>query len=114
MALRLAWIAKLRARVGNTRCPGLGAHLFDFTEQVASCRGEDGPDDRCGRASSEKRLSCVERRGFLGLSGRASGRRAPIGEVAWVVEKFRTPYFDSKASTSRWGERGRFKLRAAG
>src|SRR4051812_48486200 len=29
--------------------------------------------------------------------GRASGRRAPVDEVAWVVEEFRTRYFDFTA-----------------
>src|SRR3954464_10456037 len=69
----------------------------------------------------KKRLSCVEAGALLGMSerhfrrlrdayeergaegivdrrrGRASGRRAPVDEVAWVVEEFRTRYFDFTA-----------------
>ncbi len=65
-----------------------------------------------------KRLSCVEAAEFLGMSerhfrrlrdayeaqgaeglidrrrGRASARRAPLDEIAWVVEAFSTRYFD--------------------
>ena len=65
-----------------------------------------------------RKLSCVEAAELLGMSerhfrrrrdayaergaegiadrrrGRASGRRAPVDEVAWVVEEFRTRYFD--------------------
>jgi len=68
-----------------------------------------------------KRLSCGEAGELLGLSerhfrrlrdayevrgaeglvdrrrGRASGRRAPVDEIAWVVEEFRTRYFDFTA-----------------
>ena len=68
-----------------------------------------------------KRLSCVEAAELLGMSerhfrrlrdayeeqgaegivdrrrGRASGRRAGVDEVAWVVEAFRTRYFDFTA-----------------
>src|SRR3954466_2173944 len=68
-----------------------------------------------------KKLSCVEAAELLGMSerhfrrlrdayeahgaegivdrrrGRASGRRAPVDEVAWVVEEFRTRYFDFTA-----------------
>src|SRR5215207_8295273 len=69
----------------------------------------------------KKKLSCVEAGALLGMSerhfrrlrdayeergaegivdrrrGRASGRRAPVDEVAWVVEAFRTRYFDFTA-----------------
>jgi Winged helix-turn helix len=69
-----------------------------------------------------KKLSCVEAAELLGMSerhfrrlrdayeergaegivdrrrGRASGRRAPVDEVAWVVEEFRTRYFDFTAT----------------
>src|SRR6476660_7335318 len=42
-----------------------------------------------------------EERGAEGIvdrrRGRASGRRAPVDEVAWVVEEFRTRYFDFTA-----------------
>ncbi len=42
-----------------------------------------------------------EERGAEGIvdrrRGRASGRRAPLDEVAWVVEEFRTRYFDFTA-----------------
>src|ERR1044071_137653 len=68
-----------------------------------------------------KKLSCVEAAELLGMSerhfrrlrdayeahgaegivdrrrGRAWGRRAPVDEVAWVVEEFRTRYFDFTA-----------------
>jgi hypothetical protein len=68
-----------------------------------------------------RKLSCVEAAELLGMSerhfrrlrdayeahgaegivdrrrGRASGRRAPVDEVAWVVEEFRTRYFDFTA-----------------
>ena len=68
-----------------------------------------------------KKLSCVEAAELLGMSerhfrrlrdayeahgaegivdrrrGRASGRRAGVDEVAWVVEEFRTRYFDFTA-----------------
>src|SRR4029453_10521912 len=68
-----------------------------------------------------KKLSCVEAAGLLGMSerpfrrlrdayeahgaegivdrrrGRASGRRAGVDEIAWVVEEFRTRYFDFTA-----------------
>src|ERR671927_1178360 len=68
-----------------------------------------------------KKLSCVEAAELLGMSerhfrrlrdayeahgaegivdrrrGRASGRRAPVDEVAWVVEEFRTRSFDFTA-----------------
>src|SRR3954449_13593892 len=68
-----------------------------------------------------KKLSCVEAAELLGMSERhfrrlrdayeahgaegivdrrrvrASGRRAPVDEVAWVVEEFRTRYFDFTA-----------------
>src|SRR4051794_34615514 len=68
-----------------------------------------------------KKLSCVEAAELLGMSerhfrrlrdayeergaegiidrrrGRASGRRAPVDEGAWVVEEFRTRYFDFTA-----------------
>src|SRR4051794_30511614 len=80
-----------------------------------------------------KKFSCVEAAELLGMSerhfrwlrdayeergaegivdrrrGRASGRRAPVDEVAWVVEAFRTRYFDFTAkhlygviSVRRW------------
>src|SRR3954467_1934578 len=69
----------------------------------------------------KKKLSCVEAGALLGMGerhfarlgeadaahgaegivdrrrGRASGRRAPVDEVAWVVEEFRTRYFDFTA-----------------
>ncbi len=65
-----------------------------------------------------KKLSCVEAAEMLGMSerhfrrlrdayeaegaegiidgrrGRASGRRAPVDEIEWMVEEFRTRYFD--------------------
>src|SRR3954464_6242119 len=68
-----------------------------------------------------KKLSCVEAAELLGMSerhfrrlrdayeahgaegivdrrrGRASGRRAGVDEIAWVVEEFRTRYFDFTA-----------------
>jgi hypothetical protein len=68
-----------------------------------------------------RKLSCVEAAELLGMSerhfrrlrdayeahgaegivdrrrGRASGRRAPVDEGAWVVEEFRTRYFDFTA-----------------
>ena len=69
----------------------------------------------------KKRLSCVEAGELLGMSerhfrrlrdayeaqgadglidarrGRASGRRAPVDEIEWVIEAFRTRYFDFTA-----------------
>jgi helix-turn-helix protein len=69
----------------------------------------------------KRKLSCVEAGALLGMSerhfrrlrdayeergaegiidrrrGRASGRRAPVDEVAWVAEEFRTRYFDFTA-----------------
>jgi hypothetical protein len=68
-----------------------------------------------------RKLSCVEAAELLGMSerhfrrlrdayeaqgaegivdrrrGRVSGRRAPVDEVAWVIEAFRTRYFDFTA-----------------
>lgn len=68
-----------------------------------------------------KKLSCVEAGMLLGMSerhfrrlrdayeeqgaegivdrrrGRASGRRAPLDEIEWVIEEFRTRYFDFTA-----------------
>jgi hypothetical protein len=79
----------------------------------------------------KKRLSCVEAGALLGMSerhfrrlrdayeargaegivdrrhGRASGRRAPVDEVAWVVEAFRTRYFDFTAKHFHEAIRGR-------
>jgi transposase len=79
----------------------------------------------------KKRLSCVEAAELLGMSerhfrrlrdayeergaegiidrrrGRASGRRAPVDEVAWVVEEFRTRYFDFTAKHFHEAIRGR-------
>jgi transposase len=78
-----------------------------------------------------KKLSCVEAAELLGMSerhfrrlrdayeergaegivdrrrGRASGRRAPVDEVAWVVEEFRTRYFDFTAKHFHEAIRGR-------
>ena len=78
-----------------------------------------------------RRLSCVEAAELLGMSerhfrrlrdayeergaegivdrrrGRASGRRAPVDEVAWVVEAFRTRYFDFTAKHFHEAIRGR-------
>jgi transposase len=78
-----------------------------------------------------KKLSCVEAAELLGMSerhfrrlrdayeergaegivdrrrGRASGRRAPVDEVAWVVEEFRTRYFDFTAKHFHEATRGR-------
>lgn len=78
-----------------------------------------------------KRLSCVEAGELLGLSerhfrrlrdayeahgaeglidrrrGRASGRRAPVDEIEWVVEEFRTRYFDFTAKHFHEAVRGR-------
>src|SRR3954464_12591113 len=69
----------------------------------------------------KKKLSCVEAGALLGMSerhfrrlrgayeergaegiidrrrGRTSGRRAGVDEIAWVVEEFRTRYFDFTA-----------------
>src|SRR3954447_600088 len=84
--------------------------------------GQNGPDHRCDWVASSEEvelrggcgavgderaaLSPVARRlrgaGRGGIvdrrRGRASGRRAPVDEVAWVVEEFRTRYFDFTAS----------------
>jgi transposase len=78
-----------------------------------------------------KKLSCVEAAELLGMSerhfrrlrdayeergaegivdrrrGRASGRRAPVDQVAWVVEEFRTRYFDFTAKHFHEAIRGR-------
>jgi transposase len=69
----------------------------------------------------KKKLSCIEAAEMLGMSerhfrrlrdayeaqgaeglidrrrGRASGRRAPLDEIEWVIEEFRTRYFDFTA-----------------
>ncbi len=69
----------------------------------------------------KKKLSCVEAGALLGMSerhfrrlrdayeahgaegiidrrrGRASGRRAGVDEIAWLIEEFRTRYFDFTA-----------------
>ena len=69
----------------------------------------------------KKKLSCMEAAELLGMSerhfrrlrdayeaqgaeglidrrrGRASGRRAPVDEIAWVIEEFTTRYFDFTA-----------------
>lgn len=69
----------------------------------------------------KKKLSCVDAASMLGMSerhfrrlrdaceakgaegiidrrrGRASGRRAPVDEIEWVIETFRTRYFDFTA-----------------
>jgi hypothetical protein len=76
-----------------------------------------------------KRLSCVEAGELLGLSerlfrrlrdayeahgaeglvdrrrGRMSGRRAPVDEIEWVVEEFRSRYFDFTARRPGSGAR---------
>lgn len=43
-----------------------------------------------------------EEKGAEGLidprRGRASGRRAPVDEIEWVIEEFRARYFDSRPS----------------
>src|SRR4029450_2783369 len=68
-----------------------------------------------------RKLSCVEAGAFLGMSerhfgrprdaseergaegiidrrrGRASGRRSGVDEIAWLIEEFRTRYFDFTA-----------------
>jgi hypothetical protein len=78
-----------------------------------------------------KRLSCVEAAELLGMSerhfrrlrdayeergaegivdrrrGRASGRRAGVDEIAWLVEAFRTCYFDFTAKHFHEAIRGR-------
>src|SRR3954471_10864844 len=78
-----------------------------------------------------RKLSCVEAAELLGMSerhfrrlrdayeahgaegivdrrrGRASGRRAPVDEVAWVAEEFRTRYFDFTAKHFHEAVRGR-------
>ena len=78
-----------------------------------------------------RKLSCVEAAELLGMSerhfrrlrdayethgaegivdrrrGRASGRRAPVDEVAWVIEEFRTRYFDFTAKHFHEAIRGR-------
>jgi Helix-turn-helix domain len=78
-----------------------------------------------------RKLSCVEAGAVLGMSerhfrrlrdayeergaeaivdrrrGRAWGRRAPVDEVAWVVEEFRTRYFDFTAKHFHEAIRGR-------
>src|SRR4029453_13338870 len=83
--------------------------------------GPDEPGDRCDWAASKRNLSCAEAGALLGMSdrhfrllraayeahgaegirdrrrGRASGRRAGVDEIAWVIEEFRTRYFDFTA-----------------
>src|SRR4051812_37402426 len=83
--------------------------------------GQNGPDHRCDWIASSEKLSCVEAGALLGMSerhfrrlrdayeergaegiidrrrGRTSGRRAGVDEIAWVVEEFRTRYFDFTA-----------------
>jgi hypothetical protein len=79
----------------------------------------------------KKRLSCVEAGALLGMSerhfrrlrdayeargaegivdrrrGRASGRRARLDEIEWVIEEFRTRYFDFTAKHFHEAVRGR-------
>lgn len=79
----------------------------------------------------KRKLSCVEAGALLGLSerhfrrlrdayevqgaegivdrrrGRASGRRAPVDEIAWVIEEFRTRYFDFTAKHFHEAMQGR-------
>src|SRR3954468_14482866 len=78
-----------------------------------------------------KKLSCVEAAELLGMSerhfrrlrdayeergaegivdwrrGRGSGRRAGVDEIAWVIEEFRTRYFDFTAKHFNEAIRGR-------
>src|SRR5690242_20323368 len=78
-----------------------------------------------------RKLSCVEAAELLGMSerhfrrlrdayeergaegiidrrrGRASGRRAGVDEMAWVVDDFRTRYFDRTAKHCREASRDR-------
>jgi len=78
----------------------------------------------------KKKLSCVDAAELLGMSerhfrrlrdayeaqgaeglidrrrGRASGRRAPVDEIAWVIEEFRTRYFDFTAKHFHEAVRG--------
>src|SRR3954449_11717357 len=79
----------------------------------------------------KKKLSCVEAAELLGMSerhfrrlrdayeahgtegiidrrrGRASGRRAGADEIAWLIEAFRTRYFDFTAKHFHEAIRGR-------
>src|SRR3954469_4757569 len=66
------------------------------------------PHDRCSRPvqvsrclSDNRRYGLYEERGAEGFidrrRGRASGRRAGVDEIAWVIEEFRTRYFDFTA-----------------
>jgi hypothetical protein len=79
----------------------------------------------------KKKLSCVEAGALLGMSerhfrrlrdayeaegadgivdgrrGRASGRRAPMEEIEWVIEEFRTRYFDFTAKHFHEAVQGR-------
>src|SRR4051794_17553219 len=74
----------------------------------------------------KRKLSCVEAGALLGMSerhfrrlrdayeahgaegiidrrrGRASGRRAGVDEITWVIEEFRTRYFDFRACRKLW------------
>src|SRR3954468_14154977 len=80
--------------------------------------GQNGPDHRCDwvasseevelrggggavgdeRAALSRLRDAYEAHGAEGIvdrrRGRASGRRAGVDEIAWVVEEFRTRYFD--------------------
>jgi hypothetical protein len=69
-----------------------------------------------GTASGAERaafpsLAAHEAHGAEGLvdrrRGRASGRRAPVDEIEWVVEEFRTRYFDFTAKHFHEAVRGR-------
>src|SRR4051794_25499411 len=104
-------------------CPGLVAH--DLSGLCR--RDRMLPEVRMARIidasglHQARKLSCVEAAELLGMSerhfrrlrdayeahgaegivdrrrGRASSRRAGVDEVAWVVEEFRTRYFDFTA-----------------
>src|SRR5215213_6874519 len=101
-------------------CPGLVAHDLSglcrrdrMLPEVRMARGIDAIE-----LHRKKKLSGVEAAELMGMSerhfrrlrdayeahgaegiidrrrGRASGRRAGVDEIAWVIEAFRTRYFD--------------------
>src|SRR4051795_8320905 len=112
----------------SVRCVPEGSH---------AAGGQNGPDHRCDWVASseevELRGGCsaagderaafppatrrrrlrdaYEERGAEGIvdrrRGRASGRRAGVDEIAWLVEAFRTCYFDFTAKHFHEAIRGR-------
>ena len=65
---------KVLSGVGAASLLGIGERHFRRLRDAYEAQGAEGIIDR--------------------RRGRASGRRAPVDEIEWVIEKFRTRYFD--------------------